>query len=134
MSKEVKGWPATVKILGRQHATVEPSFGVGELLFAAVGGCTPSESDLRFLFALSAVIGHCTGIGAAAKRKLAGMEYDVLRYGEAVYSHIRKEGASMAEVSRVGNELVEALQALVFPLETEVAAAADFSEGTGAPT
>lgn len=135
MSKEeAQGWPDKVTLLGKQHATVQPSFGTNELLTAAFIGCTPSQSDVRFLFAHAAIIGHCTSVGAAAKERLVRHGFDVLAYGEAVYTYLREQGATSMDVSNAGHVLLKGMQTLRVPLEKEVAAAADFSEGAGAST
>jgi hypothetical protein len=124
-------WPQTVKFHGRQEVTILPSYGIREALVRGAGRVEADVIDARLPWACAALVGACTSVGGKAKQTLRAHGYDVIEYGQAVYSWIRESGASEADVLEAGTELLGALAGSLITAE-EVKNAADFSEGTAA--
>jgi len=120
-------FPQTVAILGARHVTSLPSFGIREaLVITAAKYADADAGDVRVLWALAAVVGCCCGVGAKAGSTLARDGYDVLKYGERVYSYLREQGATSVDVANAGNELLAALADALMPGKQEVDAAEGF--------
>jgi hypothetical protein len=119
--------PATLALLGKQHVTRLPSFGVREALVVSAARLAEDDGDdVRFLWVLAAIVGACSGIGALAGGSFARDGYDVLRYGERVYSYLREQGASGADIGKAGAALLEPMSRTLMPGEEEVKAAEGF--------
>ncbi len=118
----------TVTILGKQHIAKVPSFGLREelcLLWATHG----SEGGHRALRVYSAAVGLSCGVGAQAGADMRRSAWDVLAYGDTVYSWLREQGATTPEIVKVGVDLLTAMAGEVFPREEEVNDRVGFSEG-----
>lgn len=125
--------PVTVTLLGRQHAVRLPSFAEREELVLAVVDARerPVSVQLRIW---SAAIGLATRIGTEAKASYAASRCDVLVFGGEVYSWLREQGATPADIRTAGQEVLTAVSNAMAPREPEVAAAADFSGRSEAPS
>jgi hypothetical protein len=121
----------TVEILGKQHIAALPSFGVREEL-CVLWGQHGQEGGHRALRVYAAAVGLSCGIGAAARADLRKTGWDLLGYGDAVYSYLREQGATSQDVVRAGVALLGEMAQDLFPREKEVDDAAGFSEGDGA--
>ena len=124
--------PATLVLLGGQHPTRLPSFGVREDLCLRWGDLGPA-GGVPALRVYAAAVGLCSGLGAAARADLGRLHYDLAAYGDAVYSWLREQGATPGDIVREAGRVLPALAASVFPREAEVAEAAGFSPGGEAP-
>lgn len=123
--------PGTITLLGAQHPVSLPSFGTREDLVLAWGKHgNDLETNARRVYA--AAVGACTGIGAQAKASVSGSQYDVLAYGDRVYSYLREQGASVADIVEAGAPLLTAMAEALFPRASEVEEAVGFSEGGAA--
>ena len=117
--------PATLSILGGQHPTRLPSFGLREELCLTWGELAPA-GGVPALRVYAAAIGLCSGLGAQARADLGRCRHDLLAYGEVVYSWLREQGATPTEIVREAVRVLPELAGSVFPREEEVAAAAGF--------
>ena len=124
-------WPSTVIFHGCQEVTSLPSYGIREALVRGAGRVAADASDARLPWACAALVGACTSVGGKAKQRLRDHGYDVIDYGEAIYSWARESGASEGDVLEAGTELLGALAGSLITAK-EVEDTADFSEGTAA--
>lgn len=125
---------ATVKLLGVEHPLELPaSFAVREDLCTTwnrAGGSIPLSRR-----AFGAALGFCVpAIAKAAGADYAACDYDPLRFGQAVYDHLRASGASNDAIFEAARACFRATAAVLFPREPEVKERLGESEGTGAPS
>ncbi len=120
--------PATIHILGAQYPTRLPSFGVREELVFAWAAYGP-EGGIRAMRIYAAAVGLCSGIGALTRASLPALKYDLLEYGDAVYSWLREKGAEPKDIVEAAAPVLQAISAALFPREAEVTEAAGFSAG-----
>jgi hypothetical protein len=126
--------PDTITLLGRQHPTQAPSFGVREELVLAWGAHGPAR-DHRALRVYAATLGLCSGLGAQAGASLGAHRYDLLAYGEQLYSWLREKGASVPQIAEAAGLMLQWLAQDLFPREPEVREVEGFSAGAeAAPT
>lgn len=119
---------ATVEILGKQHVATLPSFGVREelcVLWAQAG----QDGGHKALRVYAAAVGLSCGVGSLARADIRKSGWDLLAYGDAVYSYLREQGASSSDVVQAGVLLLTEMAGDIFPRAQEVDDAAGFSEG-----
>lgn len=127
-------FPATVILLGAQHPTHMPDFGLREALVVAAGAFAgkKSDADMRVMWALGAVVGTCCpGLQSRSKITLANEGWDVLVFGRRFYSWCREQGATAEDLGKAGNALLEAIGATLMPAGEEVDNVRDFSKAEG---
>lgn len=117
----------SVPFNGKQEATILPSYGIREALVRCAGK-VDADDDARLPWFCAALVGACTTIGGRSKQKLSGHGYDVIAYGEAVYSWLRESGVEEVEILSAGTAVLSSLTGTLISAK-EVNDATDFSEG-----
>jgi hypothetical protein len=119
----------TITILGRQHVVTAPSYGLREEVCSELVMAQQAGDGMRCLRYYAAAVGLCCGVGKLAGASMARSSWDLLHYGDTVYSDLREQGASRDDVVDAGRAAVESYIDALFPREQEVADRVGFSEG-----
>jgi hypothetical protein len=123
--------PELVAIAGRSWPTALPSFAAREELCFAWSEMS-QEAGPRAARVYAAALGLCCPSLAVAARA----DYDRSRnvplvFGGAVYSWLREQGATTAQVVEAGVVVLQAIAEVLFPREAEVEARAGFTASAG---
>lgn len=114
-----------VRLLG-VHAVTLPDFADREDLARA--WLESAQRGHRVVLRVyAAYLGLCTPLGRAAKADWARARCDALVYGGAVYSYLREQGATPAQISAAALPLVGLIYEHLAPREVEVVERTDFS-------
>ena len=116
-------------ILGGREYTVQPpaSFAEREDVVNAWVAAGKSQAKTRRTY--GAVIGLCyPEIAKAAGVDWAASDYDAVKFGGAVYDHLRGLGASLSEVGTAAGVLLGACLESLSPRQAEVEAKAGFTD------
>lgn len=124
--------PVRVTLLGEQHALVLPDFATREEIATAYVDARNAPANVQ-LRALSAAVGLCTRIGRHAGADYAAHGFRVLSYGGEVYSYLRSNGATPAQIAEAAATIVRAISDGLWPRRQEVQAELGNSEGGAAP-
>lgn len=121
--------PQSTEALGRSHLIRPPDFAATEELLVAFSETAkrPGSAQLRVW---SAMLGICTRLGRDSGADYAAHRFDVLAYGGEVYSWLRKQGMSPAEIATAAGPVLTVLAESAFPRASEVEAAAGNSVGS----
>ena len=120
----------SITLLGRSHAIALPDFAAREELMVALGETQARAGSAR-LRAYAAALGLCTRLGRESGADYAGHRFDALAYGGAVYSYLREQGATPADVATAAVPLAAILAESTFPRQAEVDTAMGKSEAEG---
>jgi hypothetical protein len=114
-----------VRLLG-VHAVTLPDFADREDLARA--WLESAQRGHRVVLRVyAAYLGLCTPLGRTSKADWSLSRCDALVYGGAVYSYMRDQGATPAQISAAALPLVGLIYEHLAPRETEVVKRADFS-------
>lgn len=118
----------TITLKGESLPVSLPDLVVREEL-AIASSDAQSRGGLLPLRVSAAAIGLCTPVGRRAKADLARAKYDLLAYGGAVYSWLREQGVTHADLAEQGGVCLRLVLAGLFPREDEVVEAVKNSDG-----
>jgi hypothetical protein len=119
----------TIAILGKQHVAAAPSFGLREQVSSELVMAQKAADGMRCLRLYAAAIGLSCGVGKLAGASMGRADWDVVAYGDAVYSYLREQGVGHTEITKAGVEVVGWFIDALFPREDEVSKRVGFSEG-----
>jgi hypothetical protein len=124
---------ASITLGGREYPVQPPaSFAERE---DAVVAWSEADTSAKTRRAFGASIGLCCpAIAKAAGASYAAHGYDAMKFGEAVYNHLRTLGVKVPEISDGAHACLDLCMGARAPREEEVKSTADFTGPGGAPS
>ena len=113
--------PITIEALGRRHHVRLPDFAAREELAVAYSEAC-RRRGVTLLRACAAILGLCTRLGTEAGADYARHRFDALSYGGEMYSWLRQQGMTPADVTTQAILVLGPLTQALAPREEEVVA------------
>lgn len=111
--------PLFVTLLGRKHAVTMPDFAAREDVIVRYGA-TSKKGGVPLLRCYAAALGLCTRLGRESGADFAACSYDILGYGGQVYSYLREQGCSAAQIAEAALPVVAAIGQATYPRQKDL--------------